>query len=88
MILKILTKTAIIAALGVTIIIGNSFVAPESESFGNNFTAPENHPSSFHITNFYSEHAEFKAIDKSKLTGDDKKLFVKEWVRRYKKGNK
>ncbi len=32
--------------------------------------------------------AEFKAIDKSKLTGDDKKLFVKEWVRRYKKGNK
>ena len=64
MILKILTKTVIIAALGATVIIGNSFVAPESESFGNNFTAPENHPSSFHITNFYSEHAEFKAIEK------------------------
>ncbi len=64
MILKIFTKTLIIAALGVTIIIGNSFVAPESESFGNNFTASENYPSSFHITNFYSEHAEFKAIEK------------------------
>ncbi len=64
MILKIFTKTLIIASLGATILTGNSFIAPESESFGNNFTAPDNHPSSFHITNFYSEKEEFKNIEK------------------------
>jgi CubicO group peptidase (beta-lactamase class C family) len=64
MILKILTKTLITASLGAVVLIGNSFVASDSESFGNNFTAPEDHPSSFHITNFYSEQQEFKTIEK------------------------
>jgi len=64
MVLKVLKKTLMIASLGAAVLIGNSFIAPEAESFGNNFTAPDNRPSSFHITNFYSEKGEFKAIEK------------------------
>ncbi len=64
MILKIFTKSLIIASLGAAVLTGNSFIAPGSESFGNNFTAPDNRPSSFHITNFYSEKEEFKTIEK------------------------
>jgi len=51
MALRILAKTLLIASLGAVLMTGNSFIAPESESFGNNFTAPDNRPSSFHITN-------------------------------------
>ena len=64
MLVRFFAKTFVVALLGATVLIGNSFVAPESVSLGNNFTVPENHLSSFHITNFYSEKSEFKQIEK------------------------
>ncbi len=62
--MRLLLKTCIAVVVGATIWGSTAFFYPMTDSFGSDFTPPKNKPSSFRVSNFFSQDEEFDYLDK------------------------
>nr|WP_321410471.1 serine hydrolase domain-containing protein [uncultured Carboxylicivirga sp.] len=62
--MRLLLKTTIAVVVGASLWGSTALFYPMSDSFGSDFTPPKNKPTSFHLSNFYSDNEDFEYLEK------------------------